>query len=650
MRFMKPSSLKLFALAIALPAACSSEPLDGEDIVDPPAAEAVLGGTPFLGFSTWSVESSTHRDYGTKWLTESHVKNASDAMAAKLQAAGYSYINIDAGWNANLGWNDWHFDGNGIPSPDHERFPSGIAGVASYVHAKGQKLGLYFTVGLEKKVYDGNHVIAGTSCRTRDIAKQPLSDVPNGWSAQYEIDWSNPCAQAYYDSIADRFASWGIDLLKIDGTTARNAPDIKAWQKALAQTGRPIWLTVSAWPVPLSIGDDLRQTGNSIRVDTDVECYCGTVANWGHSVVKRWNDLPSWLPHVGPGHFPDLDSLPINNNTGSGIQDGLNDVERQSAMTFWSMASAPLYVGGDLYFLDAGAQAILTNPEVIAVDQAALMPARLAGGEQQKWKKPLPDGSTAVAVYNLGSSPASITVSWSEVGLAGEVRVRDLVERRDLGSFRASWTASNVPAHGSRLIKLSGASGAAGPDGYSFCASENQTCSFSGTRDVAYGANGTFVYRTGVGASIGCSNAVFGDPLPGTAKACYTRASAAPSAYEAEAGTPAGAARRAGCSTCSGGSKVGYLGNGAANRLTLEHVIATNAGSHRVTLVGTVGGTRSFFVSVNGGAGVEVPMSGSSWASPVSVTVDLTLAVGENRLSFYNDDAYAPDLDRIVVE
>jgi hypothetical protein len=123
-------------------------------------------------------------------------------------------------------------------------------------------------------------------------------------------------------------------------------------------------------------------------------------------------------------------------------------------MTFWSMASAPLYVGGDVYFMDNSAISILTNPEVIALDQAAVIPTRITAGNSQVWKKVI-GGVTYAAVYNLGSSSTNITVNWSSLGLGGSKSVRDLVARAELGSFNGSWTATAVPAHGSRLIRIS---------------------------------------------------------------------------------------------------------------------------------------------------------------------------------------------------
>lgn len=147
--------------------------------------------------------------------------------------------------------------------------------------------------------------------------------------------------------------------------------------------------------------------------------------------------------------------MPINNNTGLGIQDGINDTERQSVMTFWSMASSPLYVGGDLANVDAKAVSILTNREVIAVDQAGVIPSQVTGGTLQVWKKRLPDGRLAVAVYNLGDAAADITVPWQQLGISGNRKLRDLVNHQDLGKSNKSWTAKTVPAHGSRLITIS---------------------------------------------------------------------------------------------------------------------------------------------------------------------------------------------------
>jgi len=426
--------------------------LAGLSTMAAPASARTTFVKPFMGWSSWSLESSTRPGYGTSWLTESHVRGAADALATKLKSAGYTYVNIDAGWNANLSW-VFHTDVNGIPDPDPVRFPSGIGALASYVHAKGLKLGLYVVTGLEKEVYNKNAPVSGTSCHAQDIAYQPLTP-SNGWGGNWKIDFTKPCAQKYFDSIVARFASWGVDFIKVDGTTADNVPDVAAWSAAIDHSRRPMWLTASAWPVPRSIGPALSSLSNGVRVDTDVECYCETVSTWDSSVKARWSDLPAWQGVFGRDYRPDLDAMPINNNVGNGIQDGLSDVERQSVMTFWSMASSPLYVGSDIYFLDSRAVSILTNPEVIGVDQTGTYATQVTGGTLPVWKKKAPDGRWYVAVYNLGTSPANVTVDLGSLGSYGPRRVRDLVSRTDLGSFAGSWTATAVPAHGSRLIRV----------------------------------------------------------------------------------------------------------------------------------------------------------------------------------------------------
>src|SRR5262245_43138236 len=125
---------------------------------------------PLLGWNSFDVMSSKHPGYGQTWLNEFNVKNASDALQQRLQSAGYQYINIDSGWSATYSWTSYGYDAYGVPLPNPERFPSGIDGMAAYVHAKGQKLGLYDGVGIEVNVYNGNYPIEGTNCHTQEIA------------------------------------------------------------------------------------------------------------------------------------------------------------------------------------------------------------------------------------------------------------------------------------------------------------------------------------------------------------------------------------------------------------------------------------------------------------------------------------------------
>jgi hypothetical protein len=118
---------------------------------------------------------------------------------------------------------------------------------------------------------------------------------------------------------------------------------------------------------------------------------------------------------------------------------------------------------------------------------------------------------------------------------------------------------------------------------------------------------------------------------------------------EAENGTLSGAAAVASCSTCSGGAKVRFIGNSSANFVTFNGVVAATTGSRQLTITYELDGSRSFFVSVNGGTGVEVPVTGTSWSTPASTTITVSLNAGSNSIKFYNNTAYAPDLDKIAI-
>jgi hypothetical protein len=421
------------------------------------ATSCDIGLKPYMGWSSWSLEATTQANYGKNWLNETNVKRMSDYMySTGLQAAGYTYINIDAGWWSDYNWSPG-FDSYGRPAANSSRFPNGISGMASYVHNKGQKLGIYFVSGLDINVYNANSPIYGTSYHTRDIAFKPLTKT-NGWKGAYAINWSHPAAQAYINSIANQFASWGVDFVKIDGVTPSNGisasstdnrDDVKAWSFALKNCGRSIWFTIS-WSLDHDYASTWKQYANGMRIDTDVESYGSTLVTWGNSVDDRFSDLPKWLDDIGSGAWADLDSL----NVGCGQSiDGINNTERQSYMTLWVIASSPLYIGDDLGRLDSYGKALLTNPEVIAVNQAALIPSQISSGNNQVWASKNSDGSHNVALFNLSSSISVTTVNWSDLGFNGSKKVRDLWSRSNLGSYTSKFSAKLAP-HGSRFIKV----------------------------------------------------------------------------------------------------------------------------------------------------------------------------------------------------
>jgi Alpha galactosidase A/Alpha galactosidase C-terminal beta sandwich domain len=435
------------------------------------AAKNGLGQKPYMGWSSWSLCASAVPAYGRRWLNEQNVKAMSDAMQRKLQPFGYTYINVDGGWVKD-------FDIYGRPVPERARFPQGIKSLADYVHSKNQKLGLHYVAGLPLRVYDRNDQIHGTPYHARDIAFQPLTRT-TGWKRRYAINWSHPAAQAYINSIAEQFALWGVDFLKLDGITpdipqapqaspTDNRGDVAAWSTALLKTGRPIWFTLS-WYLNPAYGSYWRKYANAVRANGDVEWaghdqlvswtepYFGLRARWLDvtQTLPQWHNGPAttmerWLPYIGHGFWADMDSLDV----GNGAMDGLTEDERQSAMTLWVILSSPLYSGDDLTKLDSFGLSLLTNTEVIAINQAGLVPRVLyAGTKNPIWWSRNPDSSYNVALFNLNDVPLTTAVSFANLGFSGAARVRNLWTKTDVGSHTNSYSTA-LPKHACQLIRV----------------------------------------------------------------------------------------------------------------------------------------------------------------------------------------------------
>nr|WTC14019.1 carbohydrate-binding protein [Streptomyces anthocyanicus] len=562
--------------------------------VRPDTAAEPLAAKPYMGWSSWSMQSSKYPglnpDGDYSWLTEANVRKQTDALAGKLKRYGYEYVNIDAGWWRDKAWTP-EFDRYARQKADPVRFPRGMKAVADHIHAKGLKAGIYLPVGLEKEAYaDGKAPIWNADgCTTADIVHDDLRTT-NGWDSAYKIDFSDPCAQKYIDSQARLFTDWGYDFLKLDGVgpgsfksgeNYDNVADVAAWQKAFATAGRPIHLEIS-WSLDIGHAADWKKYSNGWRIDTDVECYCNTLVSWESSVDDRWDDAPAWTRHAGPGGWNDLDALDV----GNGEMDGLTKAERQSYATLWAIAKSPLYTGDDLTRLDLYGLSLLTNREVIAVDQGAGPPARpvTASDPQQVWATKNPDGTYTVALFNLADAPAAVTADWTSLGFTGRAAVRDLWNHENLGTHRNRITEA-LPAHGSRLFTVT--------------------------------PHGRAVALTGYEA-------------------------------ESEDNTLTGSASVTDCSTCSGGKKVGNLYTGG--KLTFNDVDVPRAGTYQVRITYVGGDARSASVSAGGGGAVRHTFASTGdWGTPATVSVPVTLDAGANTVVIDSGSGYAPDIDRIDV-
>lgn len=543
------------------------------------------GHAPYLGWSSFSQQTI---DPG--FLTQENMRRQSDALAASgLQAHGYTYINLDSGWQGG-------FDANGRPTPDPATFPD-IKALIDHIHQNGQKAGIYWIPGVEEPAVQANSPILGTTLHIQDILAVPHR-AGNAFGGagespyHYKIDFSKPGAQEYIDSVVALFASWGVDFIKLDGVTPGsynddlridNRDDVAAWSKAIARTGKPIWLTVS-WAVDKDYLDVWQKYSNARRIDDDVECEsrCATLTNWPR-IEKRFRDLPAWQDAAGPTKgWNDLDSLDI----GDGEGDGLSVDEKRSAVTLWAMANAPLYLGGDLTRLDDTGKQLAANDEVIAVDQSGRPATQVVGGDLPVWVSDLGGGRFYVAMFNMNATQAVVELPWRVLGVNGARRLRDLWRHRELGPSLGAYR-TELPGHGTQLLLV--------------------------------------------------------EALPGSVPPAPS------SAYEAEQASLSGTASVASCVGCSDGLKVGGLGLGADNAVVFDRVFAPRDGVYFMQVDSLTLGLRSYLYQINDGPLRTFNSGGGSFQLPSSSKLPVCLRRGFNRIRFGNPVSYPPDLDRIVM-
>ncbi len=370
----------------------------------PTSGAGGLAATPPMGWNSWNT-------FGCN-VTESLIKGIADTFVSSgMKDAGYQYVNIDDCWMNGR-------DASGKIQVNASTFPSGMAALADYVHSKGLKIGLYSTPGTK-------------TC-----------------TAIYSGYTGGVGSLGYETSDAQTYASWGIDYLKYDKCTAALS-GFAVMRDALRATGRPIFYSINPGDgtgcVPGKCSLDLPKIANMWRIGFDIN------ASWSSMVGLIDQNAPLYS-YAGPGHWNDPDMMEVGKLA--------NDTEDQAHFSMWAIMAAPLIAGNDVRSMKASTKTILTNAEVIAVDQDPLgIQGRVVaspGTNLQVWAKKLSGtDSYAVALFNRGTSAASITAPWSAVGLpAGAATVRNLWTHMDLGSSTDSYTAPSVPGHGVVMLKI----------------------------------------------------------------------------------------------------------------------------------------------------------------------------------------------------
>ena len=394
---------------------------------------------PFMGWSSWSSIR--------KNPTEESLKKAADILAAKFKSHGYQYVNLDDFYQ--LDWTTT-VDHYGRWVVDPRKFPHGMKSLGDYIHKKGLKFGLYVTPGIPKAAVDRNTPIEGTPYHAKDIADLSKGQERSyNFQNMYYIDYSKPGAQEFIDSWAKLLASYGVDYLKIDGVGTWDIPDIKAWAKALKNTGRPIHLELSN-NLDIKSVSTWKDLSNGWRTSRDVESYGKeTITDWDH-VSKRFAQAANWQRYAGPGGWNDFDSL----NVANGNLDGLTDEEKRSYVSLWAIAASHFVIGSSLTSLDNYGVSLLTNDEIIAADQSGVAGKRLSRtSTSQVFYQHLSDGSYNIGLFNTGPSKETVSVKWTALGINGSAMVHDMWNHQDLGSFDSGFKTS-LSTHDSRMIHV----------------------------------------------------------------------------------------------------------------------------------------------------------------------------------------------------
>lgn len=412
-----------------------------------------------MGWNSWDAFGTT--------VTEAEVRANAEYMAKNLKKYGWEYVVVDIQWyepNAKAGGYRkdavLEMDEFSRVIPAANRFPSSAGGqgfkpLADYVHSLGLKFGIHIMRGIPRQAQRRKTKILGTDRKANDIANKKSTC---SWNRDmYGVDMKKRGAQEYYDSIAQLYASWGVDYIKADDmTNPYQEAEITALSNAIKKTGRPMVLSLSPGESPVAKSAHLQASADLWRVSLDF---------W-----DRWDDLkkmfdltPQWVPHIGRGGWPDADMLPLGRigiraELGPDRMSRLTKDEQYMLMSLWAMFRSPLMFGGDLPSNDEFTLSLLTNEEVLDITKRSSNNRQLFRDDYKvAWAADSHiDGVKYLALFNIGDADdAEFSVKCSDIGItSANCSVRDLWLKQDIGSDGDVINAKLAP-HSSRLFRIS---------------------------------------------------------------------------------------------------------------------------------------------------------------------------------------------------
>lgn len=416
--------------------------------------------TPPMGWSEWDAYGLT--------VTEQDFR-ANAAVLATLRPYGWQYALLDAGWyeqdpaSHDAGQRHYVVDAGGRLIPAANRFPSaahsaGFKPLAGWLHARHLKLGIHVMLGIPRQAVAGNLPIANSAFHASDAADTTATCA---WDKEFYVVKDNAAGQAWYNSIAQQYAGWGIDFIKLGCVSGLpfHASEIRQMSEAIRKTGRPMVLSLSPGPLPKNYMDHFGQYAQMARVSAEHwDFWAPPPGKTGYPIGLRqdFDLLAQWAPSVQPGRWIDGDALPDGWLAphpawgGEPRHSRLTPDEQRSEFALWCFARAPLIEGANLTRLDPLTRSLMTDRELIAIDQHATETHPVqnlpTGFEHVRvWEAQIKASGKLpryLAFFNLDNQPATLHTAWSQLGISGQHRAREL------------WSGHSIPASDSFTLHL----------------------------------------------------------------------------------------------------------------------------------------------------------------------------------------------------
>jgi hypothetical protein len=475
--------MKLFLAGLLLIPVLAGPPARTQ--TPPPAAQthpaAPLAATPPMGWNSYDAYGFT--------ITEDQFRANVKIEANELKSFGWEYAVIDEGWflkdpedrSKPALW-QYEIDANGRFIPVPARYPSSgteplataspaaaagsadsapsykqnatignssFKALADTVHSQGLKFGIHIVRGIPRASVERNLPIAASSFHAADAAD--TTDACPWDSTNWGIK-DNAAGQTWYDSLLSQYAGWGVDLLKVDCISSHpyKADEIRMIRKAIDKTGRSIVLSLSPGPTSLDNAAEVGQLAQMWRISDDIWDYWANPNNgpYPRSLSSQFVTAAAWAQYAKPGNWPDADMLPIGElrpvaGDGASRTTRLTPTEQQTMLTLWAMARSPLILGANLTLLDGATLKLLTNPDLIRIDQTATHSSQvLHDGDIIAWTADLPpdspDGTIALALFNIGESQVVLDSSFEAYNLeATTYRVKDVWTGKTLNKVKS---------------------------------------------------------------------------------------------------------------------------------------------------------------------------------------------------------------------